>query len=272
MFPRRNQSAQRGNNQQTDNDLIQDTEAEDIQNGTGNEAALIGNIIASASNEANNDASDDDSLSHYSGNDLNRLDHPHADKGGLSHYYEDDLNRLDSSNIIKKGMSEKEAPDDKNAEKALNLIEPLIKDGPDDLIRNEDDILPGIAADKKSSGSSKKSNAPKAAKNKKPDKDLAGIEQFTDIVGENDIAHADEDMSPVKGLDFDVQSLPARNNKPSTMRRFFSRLAYYGGKTFGSLLGFVGKLIASPYTLVRYIQLASRRSKNKKRLRTGTGT
>lgn len=261
MYPRGNRSAQKGNGQQPDKDLSADLEADELQNGADNEISLLGNIIAGASNEANNKELDDDSMAHYSNNDLNRLDSPK--ETGLSHYLEDDLNRLDSKKNSKKGMSEKELPDENAAGKVLNLIEPLIKEEPDDLIRNEEDILP-IAAGKNKNGSRKKSNAPKAAKNKKPDKDLAGIEQFTDLVGEEDIAHVSGDMEPVKGLNFEAQSLPARKNKPGKMRRFFSRLAYYGGKTFGSLFGLVGKIVAAPYTLVRYIQLVSRRSKNKK--------
>ena len=270
MYPRRNRSAQRGNNRQPDKDLSLDIEAENIQNEAGNEASLVANIVAGVSNEANIAAQSNDPMAHYSGNDLNRVDdgndlnRHHANKNGLSHYYEDDLNRLDSRKTSKKGMSEKEAPNGQKAEKVLNLIEPLIKEEQDELIRNEEDILPGLAADNNSIRPRKKSNAPKKGKNQKPGKDLAGIEEFTNLIGEDDIAHADEDMIPAKGLNFEAQNLPARNNKPGTMRRFFSRMAYYGGKSFGSLFGLIGKLLGLPYTVVRYIQLASRRSKNKK--------
>ena len=269
MYPRRNRSAQRNNNQQPDRDLSLDIEAENIQNEAGNDGALITNIVAGVSNEANIAALGDDSMAYYSNNDLNRLDagkdhnRRHENKDVLSHYFEDDLNRLDPPKASKKSRSKKEAPDGQKAEKVLDLLEPLIKEEPDDLIKNEDDLLPS-GADEKSHGARKKSNRPKAVKHQKPGKDLAGIEEFTDLIGEDDIAHVDEDMIPAKGLNFEAQSLPARNNKPGTMRRFFSRLAYYGGKSFGTLFGFIGKLIALPYTAVRYIQLASRRSKNKK--------
>ena len=270
MYPRRNRSAQRGNNQQPDKDLSDDIEAENIMNESGNEGALIANIVAGVSNEANIAALGGDPMSHYSGNDLNRLDsgkktkRPQANKGDLSHYYEDDLNRLDSRKTSKKGKREKEAPGEQKEEQVLNIIEPLIKEDDDGLIRNDEDLLPGLGADNDSIKSQKRSNAPKKGNNQKPGKDLAGIEEFTNLIGEDDIAHADEDMIPAKGLNFEAQTLPARNNKPGKMRRFFSRMAYYGGKTFGSLLGLVGKLVGLPYTVVRYIQRTSRRSKNKK--------
>lgn len=108
MYPRRNRSAQRGNNQQPDKDLSPDVEAENIQNESGNEGALIANIVAGVSNEANIAALSDDPMAHYSGNDLNRLDagenpkRPQANQDILSHYYEDDLNRLDSAKAPKK--------------------------------------------------------------------------------------------------------------------------------------------------------------------------
>ena len=270
MYPRRNRSAQRGNDRQPDKDLAPDIEAENIQNEAGNEASLLANIVAGVSNEANIAALSDDPMAHYSGNDLNRLDEGndlprhHANENGLSHYYEDDLNQLDSRKTSKRGKRSKEVPDGEKAEKVLDLIEPLVKEDEDGLIRNEDDLLPGLFSDNNSIKSQKNSNAPNKGKNQKPSKDLAGIEEFTNLIGEDDIAHADEDMIPAKGLNFEAQSLPARNNKPGTMRRFFSRMAYYGGKTFGSLLGLVGKLVGLPYTVVRYIQRASRRSKNKK--------
>ena len=144
MYPRRNRSAQRGNNRQPDKDLSLDIEAENIQNEAGNEASLVANIVAGVSNEANIAAQSNDPMAHYSANDLNRVDDGndlnryHANKNGLSHYYEDDLNRLDSRKISKKGMSEKEAPNGQKAEKVLNLIEPLIKEEQDELIRNEE--------------------------------------------------------------------------------------------------------------------------------------
>ena len=256
MYPRRNRSARNNNDQQPEQDLSGEIEAEDIQGGAGNEAALLGNIIAGAVSGAD----DDDPMPHYSNNDLNRLDggrdnaRPHAHKKGLEHYYEDDLNRLDAPKA--KGKRGKEA---RNVQKVVNLIEPLIEEEQDGLIRNEEEIPAG--AGKKAAGGRERAGAPKAAKNKE---DLAGIEEFTDLIGEDDIAHVEEDMEPVKGLNFEAQSLPARNSKPGKMRRFFSQLAYYGGKTFGTMFGLIGKIIAAPYTLVRYIQLASRRSKNKK--------
>ncbi len=40
MYPRRNRSAQRGNNRQPDKDLSADIEAENIQNEAGNEGAF----------------------------------------------------------------------------------------------------------------------------------------------------------------------------------------------------------------------------------------
>ena len=110
MYPRRNRSEQRDNNQKPDNDLSLDIEAENLQNGAGNEAALLANIVAGVSNERNIAAMGDDPMAHYSDNDLNRLDagnaheRLHADKDGLSHYYDDDLNRLSSSKSSKKGM------------------------------------------------------------------------------------------------------------------------------------------------------------------------
>lgn len=243
MYPRRNRSAQRGNNRQPDKDLSADIEAENIMNGSSNEGALIANIVAGVSNEANIAALGDDTMAHY---------------------YEDDLNRQDSPKVSKKGKSVKEPSNDQDVEKDLNNIEPLVIDGMEDLIGNDDNILPGPDDDNKTIRPRKRSNAPQKGKNQKPSKDLAGIEEFTNLIGEDDIAHADEDMIPAKGLNFEAQNLPAHNNKPGTMRRFFSRMAYYGGKTFGSLLGLVGKLVGLPYTVVRYIQRASRRSKNKK--------
>ena len=243
MYPRRNRSAQRGNKQQPDRDLSADIEAENIQNEVGNEGALIANIVAGVSNEANIEALGDDSMAHY---------------------YEDDLNRRDSPKVSKKGKSIKEPSNDQGVEKDLNNIEPLVIDGMENLIGNDENILPEPDDDNIAIRPRKRSNAPKKEKNQKPGKDLAGIEEFTNLIGEDDIAHVDEDMEPARGLNFEAQSLPARNSKPGTMRRFFSRMAYYGGKTFGSLLGLVGKLVALPYTVVRYIQRTSRRSKNKK--------
>lgn len=225
MYPRRNRGAQRGNNQQPEKDLSADIEAENIMNESGNEGALIANIVAGVSNEANITALNDDTMAHYSDNDLNRLDsgkkskRPQASKGGLSHYYEDDLNRLDAAKPSKKEIREKEEPGGQKEEKLLNIIEPLIKEEPDNLIRNDEDLLPGLVEDNNLIRPRKKSNAPKAQKNQKPGKDLAGIEEFINLVGEDDIAHADEDMVPARGLNFEAQSLPARNNKPGTQKR-----------------------------------------------------
>ena len=171
MYPRRNRSVQRGNNQQPDKDLTDDIEAENIMNESGNEGALIANIVVGVSNEANIAALGGDPMSHYSGNDLNRLDsgkktkRPQAKKGGLSHYYEDDLNRLDSQKSSKKEIREKGAPGGQKEEQVLNIIEPLIKEDDDGLIRNDEDLLPGLGADNNSIKSQKKSNAPKKGKN-----------------------------------------------------------------------------------------------------------
>ena len=105
--------------------------------------------------------------------------------------------------------------------------------------------------------------APKAEAKKKPGKDLAGVEQFLDEVKEEDVAKATEDMEPVKGMNFEAQTLPARKNKPGKIRKFLSRLSYYSGKTVGTLLGFLGNLVAFPYSIYKLYKRSSTRDKNK---------
>ena len=211
--------------QQTDDSLISDDINEIIGNGRKN---LLNKLLAGISNEAN--ADEEDQLISPSNEANAQKDVRNPDFFGIRNVtikeYDDDG----------PGLLDNIAPEDKELPKKEPQVFNEIKSG-------------------------KKAEAPKS--NKK-DEDLAGIEKFTDIIKEEDIAHTDEDMSPVRGMDFVPQKLPARNDKPSALRRAASRLAYYGGKTVGALLGLIGNLIAAPYSFGRWIQQLCRRHKNSK--------
>ncbi len=124
-----------------------------------------------------------------------------------------------------KGMSEKDQPDNSIENDPLGLIEPLIKENPDELISQiKEEINTG--SQKKESKSSKKSKKTSAAQAAAP------------LQEDEDLMQADESMEPIQGWDFAAQTLPARK-KQSFLSKLGSWAAYYSGKTIGKIGGII---------------------------------
>ena len=217
MYRRQNtQPKQNTNGRNAGNEVRKEQEAEEALINIGNEAANGMNIpLNLASNEANNaNAALDESLAHYADNDLNKMtlgDIPsEIAKDGLENYYDNDLNRKTTKktkiNAEKKRNLINEQ-DEIKADDSMELLEPLIREAPENLINNE--IAPG----KKGSKSSAKKQAAPQNNNE-------------------DLTQIDQSLEPAQGWDFVAQKLPARK-KQGFMSKAASWLAYYSGKTIG---------------------------------------
>ena len=235
MYRRQNtQPKQNTNGRNAGNEVRKEQEAEEALINIGNEAANGMNIpLNPASNEANNaNAALDESLAHYADNDLNKMtlgDIPsEIAKDGLENYYDNDLNRKTTKktkiNAEKKRNLINEQ-DEIKADDSMELLEPLIREAPENLINHE--IAPG----KKGSKSSAKKQAAPQNNNE-------------------DLTQIDQSLEPAQGWDFVAQKLPARK-KQGFMSKAASWLAYYSGKTIGKVGGFFATIGKGIYDLFK---------------------
>ena len=211
-------------------------------------------------------------LTGYYENDLNNLvlntdgsndqKEPPAEivKEGLAGYYENDLNNLTLNEpkpkqknknkrkkrnlinkpIIGKGMGEKDLSDESfDDDPPKELIEPLIREEPEQVLN--------LINDRLDAGSEKKAvqGAKSSKKSKKPSPAKAAAPQPMD----EDLTQVDESMEPAQGWDFASQKLPARK-KQGWLSKLGTLAAYYGGKSIGKIFGAIAWLGKSLFGLV----------------------